>query len=106
MTRVWTKQVPRLGLLVGGTVLVIATVWIHGELAGVGGQRFALATHGISSTDLALAALLTTASYTVLAGYELLAFANAGVTLSRWRITLTSFLGYAVSNSVGFSVLS
>jgi uncharacterized membrane protein YbhN (UPF0104 family) len=95
------------GLLVGGAGLVVATVWIlQGELAGVGGKRFALATHRLSSADLALAALLTTASYTVLAGYELLAFANAGVTLSRWRIALTSFLGYAVSNTVGFSVVS
>lgn len=101
------KQVPRHGLLVGGAVLLIATVWfLRGELASVSGQRLALATRGISATDLALAALLTTASYTVLTGCELLAFAHAGVALSRWRIVLTSFLGYAVSNTVGFSMLS
>ncbi len=97
----------RHGLLVGGAGLAIAAVWIlHGELAGAGGQQFALATHGLAPADMALAALLTMASYTVLAGYELLAFANAGVTLARWRIALTSFLGYAVSNTIGFSVLS
>ncbi len=98
---------PRHGFVVGGAVLVIAAVWIlHGELVGGNGQRFALATHGLFPADLALAALLTTASYTVLAGYELLAFASTGVALSRWRIVLTSFLGYAVSNTVGFSMLS
>lgn len=72
------KQLTRHGLRVGAAVPGIGTVWIlHGELAGVGGPQFVLATHGLSSADLTLAALLTTASYTVLAGYELLAFANA-----------------------------
>ncbi len=107
VTSAWTKPVPRQFLVAGSAGLVLATGWIlYGELAGAGGQRFALATRGLSSADLTLAALLTTASYTVLAGYELLAFANAGVTLSRWRIALTSFLGYAVSNTIGLSVLS
>ena len=98
---------PRHGLRVGGPVLAFATAWIlHVELGGPTGQRFALATYGVSPADLALAAMLTTASYTVLTGCELLAFAHAGVALSRWRIVLTSFLGYAISNTVGFSVLS
>lgn len=98
----------RHGLRIGGAVLVMATVWglLYSELAGLRGQGFALATHGLAPANMALATLLTMASYMVLAGYELLAFAHAGVTLARWRIALTSFLGYAVSNTVGFSVLS
>lgn len=101
------KPVSRYGLVAGSVVLVIATFeMLHRELSGVSGYRIALAFRGLSSTELGLAALLTAASYAVLGGYELLAFINAGVALSRWRIVLTSFLGYAVSNTVGFSVLS
>lgn len=55
---------------------------------------------------MALAVLLTAASYAVLTGYEQLAFTFAGVRVSRWKIALVSFIGYAVANSVGFGLLS
>ena len=54
-----------------------------------------------------LAALLLTAlNYAALTGYDLLAFAYVGKTLPRARIVLASFLAYAISNNVGFAMLS
>lgn len=97
----------RRGLLAVGAVLVVATGWIlWGELSGTSGQEFALASHELSIESLMVAAVLTAASYAVLTGYELLAFANAGVPLARWRVVATSFVGYAISNTVGGSILS
>lgn len=49
---------------------------------------------------------LTAANYTILTAYDLLAFRLIGRTTSRWRIAITSFLGYAVANNVGFAVVS
>ena len=45
-------------------------------------------------------------NYTALTGYDLLAFAYIGKALPRARIVLTSFLAYAISNNVGFAMLS
>lgn len=59
-----------------------------------------------SSTDLVAAAVLTGASYAVLAGCELLAVTNAGLHLSARRIVTTAFLGCAVSNTLGYAAVS
>src|SRR5207249_1898868 len=45
-------------------------------------------------------------NYAVLAGYDFIAFAYIGKQLSRLKIAITSFLAYAVANSVGFAMLS
>jgi phosphatidylglycerol lysyltransferase len=56
--------------------------------------------------QLALALVLTAINYAALTGYDLLAFAYIGKALPRARIALASFLAYAISNSVGFAMLS
>jgi phosphatidylglycerol lysyltransferase len=54
-----------------------------------------------------LAALgLTVLNYLALTGYDLLAFAYIGNPLPRARIAGASFLAYAISNNVGFAMLS
>jgi phosphatidylglycerol lysyltransferase len=55
---------------------------------------------------LALAMALTALNYVALAGYDLLAFVYVGSPVSRARIASASFVAYAISNSVGFAVLS
>ncbi len=57
-------------------------------------------------SQLVLALLLTALNYAALTGYDLLAFAYIGKTLPRARIALASFLAYAISNNVGFAMLS
>jgi phosphatidylglycerol lysyltransferase len=56
--------------------------------------------------QLALSIALTALNYVVLAGYDFLAFAYIGRRLAPARIALTSFLAYAIANSVGFAMLS
>ena len=56
--------------------------------------------------QLALAIALTVLSYAVLTGYDQLGFAYIGKAMPRTRIALTSFLAYAISNSVGLGMLS
>ncbi|MGE5812917.1 MAG: bifunctional lysylphosphatidylglycerol flippase/synthetase MprF [Acidobacteriota bacterium] len=55
---------------------------------------------------LALATVLTAINYVVLTGYDFLAFAYIQKPLSRVRIVLASFLAYAISNNIGFAMLS
>ena len=55
---------------------------------------------------LVLALVLTAVNYAVLTGYDFLALAYVGRRLPRWRVILTSFLAYAMSNNVGWAMLS
>ena len=55
---------------------------------------------------LALAVVLTAVNYGVLTGYDFLAFAYLGRHLPWRRVAMTSFLAYAISNNVGFAMLS
>ena len=50
--------------------------------------------------------MLTALNYAALTGYDLLAFAYIGKTLPRAHIALASFLAYAISNNIGFAMLS
>ena len=56
--------------------------------------------------QLALALALTALNYAALTGYDLLAFAYIGKRLPRRHIAFASFLAYAISNNVGFAMLS
>jgi phosphatidylglycerol lysyltransferase len=58
------------------------------------------------ASQLAVAVALTALNYLALTGYDLLAFAYVGNPLSRARIVGASFLAYAISNNVGFAMLS
>ena len=55
---------------------------------------------------LAAAFALTVLNYTVLIGYDLLAFVYIGKHVARARVALASFVAYAVANNVGFAMLS
>ncbi len=85
-------------------------------LAALGVLRTELRTvtwHGLTADllrtpprRLGLAVLLTTINYGVLTGYDFLAFATLQKRLPRHRVIAASFLAYAISNSVGFAMLS
>ena len=55
---------------------------------------------------LALAVVLTALNYAAVTGYDLLAFAYIDKPFPRAQIALASFLAYAISNNVGFAMLS
>ena len=58
--------------------------------------------HGVSPWP----SVLTAVNYGILTGYDFLAFAYLGRHLPWRRVVLTSFLAYAISNNVGFAMLS
>jgi phosphatidylglycerol lysyltransferase len=55
---------------------------------------------------LLFALALTALNYAALTGYDLIAFAYIGKRLPRSRVVAASFLAYAISNNVGFAMLS
>lgn len=60
----------------------------------------------IPASRLVMAVVLTAANYGVLTGYDFLAFAYLGKRLPARRVALASFLAYAISNNLGFAMLS
>lgn len=56
--------------------------------------------------DLVFALLATAVSYLVLTGYDLSAMKYAEVTIRRSTVLLTSFIAYALGNTVGLGVLT
>ena len=96
------RLLPLLGLL-----LFAGSLWVlHRELHHVRYAEVVAALRALPRGRVALALLLTAANYLVLTGYDQLAFAFIGKRLSRWRIAVASFVGYAISNNLGFSLLS
>jgi phosphatidylglycerol lysyltransferase len=58
------------------------------------------------ATDLLLSGLATTLSYLVLTGYDFSALSYVGVQVRRTTVLLTSFIAYALGNTVGLGVLT
>jgi phosphatidylglycerol lysyltransferase len=87
--------------------LLAAALWtLDRELQRVTFHQLARAIGEVPLTSVLAALALTAVNYLVLTGYDQFAFVYAGRTLSRWRITVASFVGYAISNNVGFALLS
>lgn len=94
-----------LGLL--GLGLFCLSVWVivH-ELRQYKQQDIWRSIEAISRPRLAGAIALTLLNYWLLTGYDLLALRYIRKSLSYRRIVLTTIISYAISNSVGFAVLT
>jgi phosphatidylglycerol lysyltransferase len=92
--------------LIALILFVAALEVLRTELRAVTWHTLMADLSNISPWHLALAVLLTAVNYGVLTGYDFLAFAYIGKHLPAGRIAVTSFLAYAISNNVGFAVLS
>ncbi len=92
--------------LVGLALFVVALVVLGRELRSLSWRRLTVDILETPPERLALALLLTAANYVILAGYDLLAFAYVGRKISALRVLVASFLAYAISNNVGFAMLS
>jgi phosphatidylglycerol lysyltransferase len=95
-----------LPVLAGLVIFLAALEVLRVELRAVSWFELTAAIIGMPRRQLTMAIALTVLNYAVLTGYDQLAFAYIGKTLPRARIALTSFLAYAVSNNVGFAMLS
>jgi phosphatidylglycerol lysyltransferase len=92
--------------LIGAALFIASILVLHGELQAVRYREVSAAFRSLPRGRVLLAFLLTVLNYLVLTGYDQLAFRFIGRTISRWRVALASFVGYAISNNVGWSILS
>ena len=92
--------------LIGLVLFVLALVVLRRELHSVTWHALVRDVVNTPLAPLSLAVLLTVCNYAVLTGYDFLAFAYIGKTLSSPRIVLASFLAYAIANNVGFAMVS
>jgi phosphatidylglycerol lysyltransferase len=91
---------------IGLVLFVVALEVLRIELRRVTWHELTADVLATPAWQLILALALTAVNYAALTGYDLLAFAYIGKALPRARIALTSFLAYAISNNVGFAMLS
>ena len=101
-----TRVRQALPVLAGLVLFVAALDVLRTELRAVSWSELTAAVVGVPHGQLALAIALTVLSYARADGYDQLGFAYIGKAMPRARIALTSFLAYAISNSVGLGVLS
>jgi phosphatidylglycerol lysyltransferase len=95
-----------LPVVVGLLVFLVALEILRVELRAVTWAELMADVARIPIGRLGLALALTILNYTVLTGYDLLAFAYIRRSFSPLRIAGVSFLSYAISNNVGFAMLS
>ena len=87
-------------------LFAVALAVLRIELRAVTWRELSADVWRTPTAQLAAALGLTALNYLALTAYDFLAFAYIGKTLPRARIAGTAFLAYAVSNNIGFAMLS
>jgi phosphatidylglycerol lysyltransferase len=95
------------GPAVLGLLLFAAAGYVlHYQLRGVS-YRDVRATLGtLPRTALLASVLICAVNYFILTGFDLLGFFYIGRKVPWWKVSIASFTGYAISNSVGFALIS
>ena len=102
MTALWRRLAP----FIGPALFSVALVYLWRELHTLGPDELSETVRALPVSHLGLAAALTLVDYAVLTGYDQLAFIYLERAFPRWQIGIASFVGYAISNSMGFALLS
>lgn len=90
-----------------GLLILSAAVWVlHRELQAIHYQQLRAAVVSLSGLQIVAALALTAVNFLVLSVCDQLAFVYIRKRADRWRISLVSMISYALSNSVGFALLS
>jgi phosphatidylglycerol lysyltransferase len=90
-----------------GLLLFAAAVWVlNKSLQQVSYREVRESIHALPLTGLLLSVLFTALNYAILCCFDLLAFRYVGRKLNDWKVAVTSFIGYAVANNVGFAIIS
>ena len=95
--------------LIGGAVLIITAMLVHtlrGLLHAFSYGDLLDAIHATSGSSLSLALLATLISYLSLTGYDASSLRYVGARVSYGVAAETSFIAYALSNTVGVGVLT
>ena len=106
LTTMFARLRAALPALIGFVLFVAALEVLRTELRTVTWHGLTTDLANISGWRLASAVILTFVNYGVLTGYDFLAFAYLGKHLPPRRVAIASFLAYAISNNVGFAMLS
>jgi phosphatidylglycerol lysyltransferase len=102
----WAKWRP---WLIAAAALALSAAVLHALRGLLSEVRYNDVVDQIAAkpfADLALSALATAISYLVLTGYDFSALKYAGVRVRRLTTVLTSFIAYALGNTVGLGVLT
>jgi phosphatidylglycerol lysyltransferase len=96
----------RLAPIIGVALFCSSIVVLARELQQIGFAQLTAALGSIPAGALIAALALTALNYAVLTLQDQLAVTYAKVDIPRGQVALASFVAYAVSNSVGFAMLS
>jgi uncharacterized membrane protein YbhN (UPF0104 family) len=93
-------------MIVAAAVLILAAALLARTLGRYDLVEVGEALGRLPSPQLAAAALLTVASYTVLTFVDLMAVRYAGRAVSYPKVALASFIALSIGHSLGFAALS
>jgi len=102
----WSRVRP---WLIGAVAIGLSLALLHGLRSLLQEVRYEDILAGITATsaqDLTWAFLATAASYFALVGYDLSALRFVDVKVRRSSVFLTSFIAYALGNTIGLGVLT
>jgi uncharacterized membrane protein YbhN (UPF0104 family) len=94
------------GALLGAALLIFAVWLLFDRFRDFTLQEFIVGFENVRPHQILLCSVLTAVYYIILSGYDALAFRYIGHPLKFRKIALASFVGYAFSHNVGFSVVS
>jgi len=103
---VWQRLRPWLLGAVGLAIAAAVGVALRRLLLEVHYRDVMVAVESTSRTGIAAALLATAVSYLALTQYDFSALRYAGAKVARGTVLLTSFVAYALSNSIGLGPLS
>jgi phosphatidylglycerol lysyltransferase len=95
------------GPAVLGLLLFAAAGYVlHNQLRGVSYREVRATLATLPRTALLASVLICAVNYFILTGFDLLGFYYIGRKVTWWKVSIASFTGYAISNSVGFALIS
>jgi len=95
------------GPAVLGLLLFAAAGYVlHHQLRGVSYAEVRATLATLPRTALLASVLICAVNYFILTGFDLLGFYYIGRKVPWWKVSIASFTGYAISNSVGFALIS
>jgi phosphatidylglycerol lysyltransferase len=98
--------IKRIGPFLGVGLFALAAIVLYRQLQAYRLHDILAWVHGMPASQIWTAVLLTICSYLVMTGYDLLALRYIRHPLALGKTALASFLGYAFSNNVGFSMIA
>jgi phosphatidylglycerol lysyltransferase len=98
----WRRLTPFLGV----ALLALALFALWHEFRQTTFADVSRSIAAVPASAILLAIAFTFANYLVLTGYDQLAFVYLKRSFPRWQISAVSFVAYALSNTLGFAVIS